>query len=258
MSDIGRILHLVEEGSHDENGWRYSVLCIDGSPGPYLTQRIAEQGKGITHYLGSYPTEDEISEAVNKIFSEWEYSLSAHISLMVNREKAYADRGTVEQCSEGKSLINPGPLISGTRTWLACRCVQGKAPVRFEVAGLSGYQGDLHCVAHSAIKTLTIARCVARLEELKSTDYSPENMASRLHRLEYLLSEEPGHVYNSSGPDSRSYLKNLLFEVSVKHDVLSSETAFFIEGEEHAEYSGEPVMISNALPIGWSDQFLNR
>jgi hypothetical protein len=258
MSDIGRILHLVEEGSHDENGWRYSVLCIDGSPGTYLSERIAEKGKGITQYLGSYPTDDEISEAVNTIFSEWEYSLSAHLSLMVNREKAYADRGTVEQCSEGKCLINPGLLISGTHTWLAGRCVQGKDPVRFEVAGLSGYQGDLHCVTHSAIKPLTIARCIAYLEELKSADYSPEKMASRLHQLEYLLSEEPGHVHNNREPDSRSYLKNLLCEASIKQGVLSSETAFLITGEKHAKSREEPVMISNALPIGWSDQFLNR
>jgi hypothetical protein len=258
VGDIGRILQRVEEGSKDKDGWRYSILCIDGSPGAYLAERIAKKGMGVIQYLGSYPTEDEISEALKTIFSEWEYPLRVNPAFRVNRQKVYADRGTVENCSDGSCLINPGPSVSGKQEWLAGRCVQGKNPVRFEVAGLSGNQVALHDSTHSMIIPLSIARYIAHLEELKSADYSQENIMSSLNQLGYFMSEEPDHEPDSSNSDTRAHLSNLLCKASLKHGVISSETAFFIASDKHAKCLGEPVIIPNALPIGWSDQFLNR
>jgi hypothetical protein len=69
---------------------------------------------------------------------------------------------------------------------------------------------------------------------------------------------KPEYELNNNNSDTRDYLSDLSHKASLKNGVLSSETAFFIAIEKPAKCVRDPDIILNELPIGWSDQFLNR
>jgi Ca-activated chloride channel family protein len=113
---------------------------------------------------------------------------------------------------------------------------------------------------HTAIKSLFGARRVLGLEYLIHSGYAGDELRDRLARLGY----DPGQVL---APKSQVYaentreeanmtLRDLLTREALDYGLACSETAFVAVRKEAGRVIEGSVAVANALPAGWSDDFV--
>ncbi len=270
VTDAGRILRLAEEEGEREDRRRISVLCIDAAPNSFLARETAERGGGVARFLSSNPSEEDITTALDEVLADWAQPVLAGLRLEVDRPTVLAAGRQVQSgYAPGWAQVDLGDLPRGRTVWVAGRVPKGEAAtLRFRLT--SGSQevaaGSLDLARQAqrpALKALFGAWRILNLEFLVHSAYGQKDLADQLKRLGYDPDEaltEPGErprVYaENARRDAEKALRGLLTREALDCGLASSETAFIAVRKEKGQVVEETVAVANALPAGWSEEFL--
>lgn len=266
VTDAGRILRLAAKEAARDDRRRISVLCIDAAPNAFLAHELAERGGGVARFLTSNPDDEDITTALDQVLRYWNEPVLVGASLAVNRPDGEAAGRDVTTESR-RSLVDLGDLATGQTRWVCGRAPLDDAPLTVSLVLASGKAVATADVAGTgqdmaAIKGLFGARQVNGLEYLMTAGYSQATLRSELERLGYDLdterSDTAAAVYAENAlRDGEKLVKRLLIRASLDYGVPSSATAFVAVRTEKGERVAGTVAVANALPAGWSDDFLS-
>jgi Ca-activated chloride channel family protein len=172
----------------------------------------------------------------------------------------------------GWSAIDLGDLPAGRPLWVAGRLPRGETTdliLRVTATGqpeVAAQRLDLAKEAshHPALKALFGARRILGLEFLISSGYAGEQLTEQLARLGYdpqqVLIRLPGtlpKVYAENvRAEAQAALHDLLVGEALDYGLACSETAFVAVRREAGKPVEGTVLVANALPSGWSEEFL--
>ena len=274
VSDAGRILRMADQEAAKGNGRRISVLCIDAAPNSFLVHELAERGGGVAKFLTSAPTEEDITTALDTVLTTWSAPVLADLRLVVNRPHLAAggrQLAAENQRTGGWAAIDFGDLPAGSSRWICARTTRGQQDltVRVETADgafVAAQQIDLQQIdlqpsgaEFSALKALFGVRRVNTLETLATARYDPAMVQEQLTRLGYstVASAESAALYaENQAAQATRLINDLLVEESLRYGLASSAVGFVAVRAEAGEPVEARVFVANALPSGWSDDFL--
>jgi len=282
VTDAGRILRLAEQESKQADRRRISVLCIDVAPNLFLVLELAERGGGVAKFLTSAPEEKDIFVALDKVFEDWSEPVLAGLRLSVNRPNVQAaGRGTLEArfksgTNEAEwSQIDLGNLPAGRTIWVAGRVPKGEVEDLVfrltteknpDVATCNLNLAEL-ADERPALKALFGAQRVLSLEYLVNSGYDREFLNDQLVHLGYppvdVLGEvghpgKPPKVYQENArEEAKKAIRGLLVKEALDCGLACSETAFVAVRKEAGKPVEGTVPVANALPSGWSNEFLS-
>lgn len=273
VTDAGRILRLVEQEAKRADRRRVSVLCIDAAPNAFLAREIAGRGGGVARFLTSSPEEEDITTALEELLADWSAPVLAGMRLEVNRDRVEAAvRSTLPAAENGWGGIDLGDLPSGRPVWVAGRVPRGSGEdLGFRL--MSGSRKAAACrvplggrtAARPALKALFGAGRVLGLEHLVHARYGPKELREQLARLGYTPGDslqdpdgEPAVYAENARSDASKALKALLVREALDYGLASAETAFVAVRMEGGKPVEGTVTVANALPGGWSDEFVTR
>jgi Ca-activated chloride channel family protein len=264
VSDAGRLLRLADQESGRADRRRISVLCIDAAPNAGLASELAIRGGGVSRFLTSDPAEDDVTTALDEVLADWSAPVFAGLTLEVDRPGAEAAGRDVAVIAGGKpaSGIDLGDLPAGRPAWAVGRVPQANGPLAFRLrtAGsdvLAECRVEPGADAAAGLKALFGADRIRRLEYLMTSGLSGDELRSELHRLGYDAPPTAAKVYaENTREDATKVVRPLLVRESLAAGLPSSETAFVAVRTEAGQKIGESVVVANALPSGWSEQFV--
>jgi Ca-activated chloride channel family protein len=228
---------------------------------------IAQRGGGVARFLTSSPEEDDIATALDSILADWSQPVLAGLRLEVNRPAARAaDREPLAAAERGWSAVDLGDLPAGRTVWVAGRVPRGEGPVRLRMRTESGaLVAETAAVegAPAALRGLFGARRLLGLEFLATAGYSVKELAGHLRRLGYdpdrdlrQAGQEGQPLYaENTRRDAQEALGGLLLRESLGYGLLTSATAFVAVRSEAGKPVAGTVVVANALPSGWSEDF---
>ncbi len=270
VTDEGRLLRLADGEAATPNHRRISVLCIDAAPNAFLANELAERGGGIAKFLTSSPDEEDITTALDAVLEDFAQPVLANLKLEVNRAGVEASgRKTLPGRSAQSSAIDIGDLPRGRAVWVVGRVKRGSdANLDFAVTvnGREVVRAGVNAesnAARPAIKALFGAKRILALEYLTNARYDRDALREQLTRLGYdanavLSNVQKGTVYaENADAQPQAALKNLLIKEALDYGLASSETAFVATRTEAGMTIEGTVAVANALPSGWSEQFLS-
>jgi hypothetical protein len=162
-------------------------------------------------------------------------------------------------------------LPAGRALWVAGRVpYDAQAPLRFELhagaeplAAAEASVADASAPNGAAIAALFGARRVLGLEFLMQAPYAGKELEEELvrqgYRIDDLMLPNRKHLYaENARADVARALKGLLVREALAYGLASSETAFVAVRTERGERVAGTVAVANALPQGWSEQFVAR
>ncbi|MCW3095892.1 MAG: Vault protein inter-alpha-trypsin [Chthonomonadaceae bacterium] len=271
VSDAGRILRMASEEAQQTNRRRISVICIDAAPNALLATELAERGGGVSRFLTSDPQQEDVTTALDTLLEDWSAPVFTGLRLAVNRPQAEAVERSVEsQPQQGGSWIDIGDLPAGRAVWVAGRVPRGdSADLSFRLTARDGAEvaacrRDLEAasVQRPALKALFGARRVLGLEYLTTAHYNNDEMQEQLARLGYdpksaLIdpNAKPKLYGENAQQDANVALRSLLAREALAYGLVSSETAFIAVRTEAGQKVEQTVVVANALPSGWSEEF---
>ncbi len=267
-TDVGRLLGLVESESKRPDRRRVSVLCIDAAPNSSLALEMAERGGGVARFLTSDPSEQDIASALDELLADWAEPVHVGLRLEVDRPFVRAARrASVEIDHPGWSGVDLGDLPAGRSLWVAGRVpLDEGGPLNFRLATAKGrelatFQSEPvgETPEGPALKALFGARLLNELEHLIQTTGQADTLRDGLVRLGYdptPILNGPAKVYreNEVG-ELRKRARDLLVRESLTFGLACSETAFLAERTEAGHAVEGSVIVANALPSGWSEDF---
>ena len=273
VSDEGRILRLAEAESRRADRRRISLLCLDAAPNSYLAQELADRGGGVARFLTSDPEQGDIATALDEVLADWSEPVLAGLRLEVDRPGVEAAGHAVTAGDRtGGSVVDLGDLPAGRPLWVVGRVPRGEGgPLSFRLAtgrghDLAGCQIEPAGEAPEgrALTALFGARRVLELEHLIHADYAEAELGAELRRLGYdpdrVLEGRPEaapKVYaENARADAMAALRELLVREALGCGLASTETAFVAVRTEAGRVVEGRVAVANALPAGWSDEFL--
>jgi Ca-activated chloride channel family protein len=269
VTDAGRLLHLVDLEATKSDRRRVSVLCIDAAPNSTLVNELAERGGGIARFLTSRPDEQDITTALDETLADWSEPVLRDLHLEVDRRVVESShRPSIDSREEGWRAIDLGDLPAGRSMWISGRLRRnGADKLTFRLRTAKGHElarTAVERLSHgtSALKALFGARRISGLEYLAHSAYSLEDLSDRIRRLGY----DPEEVLTGRGAD-KIYAENARIEIfqslrklivseSLHYGLASSETAFVAARTENGKTIEESIAVANALPEGWSDEFV--
>lgn len=261
VTDEGRILRLVAAEKNKKNPRRCSVLCIDSAPNAALASRIARHGRGVVRYLTSSPGEEDIAKALDDLTSLWEAPLAMNLSLSVNRDNVIVPDRTVIPTRDGSTIIDLGDLLPGKSVWTFGKCGDGQSPCAFTLVCPDGKSDAIADGQHTQVRMVYGANIVASLDHLASSAGSFGGMDEELKILGFdILPHIPGEkpVYHENQiKDAQEKVRDLLMKMSLDYGIVSSETAFIAIRQDADRVVEESVIVANALPSGWSGDFVS-
>ncbi len=286
VSDAARILRLAGEEAVRTNRRRISVLCIDAAPNAFLANELAERGGGVARFLTSDPTQQDIVTALDEVLLDWGEPLLVNLQLSVNQpDVTVSGHREVPMRSDGdqRTIIDLGDLVAGRAQWMV-GCLpldvaeaQGKTLTFDLFAGtdaqerlatqlltLDSATPTASASSTAAIKALFGARRINALEYLMLADLDRQALATQLARLGY---EPTTLLTTENDPATKRYAENrrhesaaivrpLLVQEALDYGLASAETAFIATRSEAGELVTTSVDVANALPTGWSADFL--
>ena len=266
VSDAGRILRLAEAERKRQDRRRISVLCIDSAPNAALATQLAETGGGVARFLTSSAEEGDITTALDEVLADWAQPALAGLSLALNRPRALGVGRTASPGRHGAgSEIDLGDLPQGRALWLAGFAEGGDGPLAARLLAADGREvaavGEAQPVAGRALAALVGAWRVRGLENLANAGYAAEELAPELRRLGYdpaaLNQAAGGALYaENRRADTLAALRQLLLDEALTYGIACAETAFVATRKERGQPVAGTVAVANALPQGWSEQFL--
>ncbi|MDY3556648.1 VIT and VWA domain-containing protein [Gemmata sp. JC717] len=262
VTDAGRILRLADQESEKPNRRRISVLCIDAAPNSALASELAERGGGVSRFLTSNPDDDDVTTALDEVLADWSAPVLTGLTLEVNRAGAEATGRSVALVVPGPtSAIDVGDLPAGRPVWVLGRAPLGTDPLTFRLRTGAETVAEVHADAKGVAQQLKAffgADRVRRLEYLFTGGTEGEDLRTQVTRLGYEpaeLGEEKVFAENA-GESAKDAIRKLLVRESLAAGVPSSETAFVAVRSEAGRPVQGTVAVANALPAGWSDQFM--
>jgi Ca-activated chloride channel family protein len=272
VSDAGRILRLADEEARRDHRRRISVLCIDAAPNSFLASELAERGGGVSRFLTSSPDELDITTALDEVLKDWAQPVLTDLRLEVDRQDVQSGSGHVTRDGQGdRSFIDLGDLPLGRALWVAGRAPRGdKRALHLRVVTATSKEVSSQTVKLGqeanvlpALKPLFGARRVLGLEYLINSGYSLDEIQVQLERLQYNAQEVFGReavaskVYSENvREDASQALRSLLVREALEYGLASAETAFVAVRKEAGKPIEGTVPVANALPAGWSGDFL--
>jgi Ca-activated chloride channel family protein len=271
VSDAGRLLRLAQEESRERERRRISVLCIDAAPNSFVATELAQRGGGVARFLTSDPEEEDIATALEEVMADWAEPVHAGLRLEVDRPGVRAAAHGESDAPDGWSAIDLGDLPAGRPRWVVGRLLRGEArelEVRLSASGerLASQSVRLpdEGVHRPALKALFGARRIAELEFLMESHGLVEDIREELARLGYdpddILegaSTDRRKVYTENvAAEGRDALRSLLVREAMNFGLASGETAFVGVRTEKGQRVEGTVVVANALPADWSDDFL--
>lgn len=273
VSDFGRLLRLADQEAKRKGRRRISVLCIDAAPNSFLASELAERGGGVSRFLTSAPEEEDVTTALDEVLADWAEPLLADLRLGVNRlDVRVAGRQVIEPDKASWRLVDLGDLPSGRTLWVVGRVPRGDSTdlsLRVTTAGNQEVAAcDLDVTRdvseRPALKALFGARRIVGLEFLINSGYVGEDLQDQLLHLGYdpeevltVESRKPARVYAETvRADAQEALRSLLLREALDYGLASSETAFVAVRAEAGKSVEGTVLVANALPAGWSGDFL--
>jgi Ca-activated chloride channel family protein len=265
VSDEARILRLADQESQSKDRRRISVLCIDAAPNSYLAMELAERGGGVARFLTSDPAEEDISTALDEVLQDWSQPVDVGLALEVGASQVQTV-GLAVHRQKSFSRIDLGDLPSGRVLWVVGRLPVPEQMLQFRLT--AGRKTLAECSLTDArpgtvaIKALFGARKLVALEFLAHANWDPNELASQLERLDYPTSEilpvtgKKKLYAENARQDALAALRQLLVKESLRFQLPCSETAFVAVREEKGKKVTGGVIVANALPVGWSVNFL--
>lgn len=268
VSDSSRILSMVDTEQNSPFKRRISVLCIDSAPNALLAGEIADRSGGISVFLTSNPSEEDITSSLDDILDGFARPVYSDAILEVRARGLEASRQAVLESSEEQWMaIDIGDIPAGIHRWTCGRFLaSAHTMVRFELAatGLEtpvALDKDLNeqMPAGHSIKALFGAGRLLVLEQLRGAGLDSQEVSNVLKRLGYLNASGPTEDH---GKRKWRYTENeaqmlntlvtrLLGEESMHYGLLSSETAFAAVRSECGLKSEYSVLVPSATPQGW-------
>jgi Ca-activated chloride channel family protein len=205
--------------------------------------------------------------------ADWAEPALPNLRLEVDRPDAQAaGRHTAPGSSAGWSAIDLGDLTAGRAVWVAGRVPRGQLPdVLFRMDASRDWEAvttrlDLKKTInwHPALKALFGARRIRGLEFLIHSGYAGQDLRDQLQRLGYesaqVLAQSasaPAKVYaENARQEAHEALRTLLVREALDYGLACSETAFVAMRKESGKLIEGTVAVANALPTGWSSDFL--
>jgi Ca-activated chloride channel family protein len=226
----------------------------------------------VAKFLTSSPDEKDISTALDEVLADWAEPVMAGLRLGVNRQDVKAAGREVLRTEARESLIDLSDLPAGRTIWVAGRVPRGDiSDLTFRVITKDNQEVatcrlDIakEAIEHDALKALFGARRVLGLEFLIHSGYDPKDLLEQLERLGYdsekVLSDlkgKPPKVYAENvREEATEALRSLLLREALDYGIACSETAFVAVRREAGKLVEGSVAVANALPAGWSEEFL--
>ena len=271
VSDAARLLDLVEREADCPDRRRVDVLCIDAAPNSGLANELAERGGGLARFLTSNPAENDIATALDEVLADWAAPVLRGLTLEIHHPDVEAAGRRVTQ-RDGLSQIDLGDLPSGRAIWVAGRLTGHRGePFAVRLSSADGTEITHEMVAREeppvsrpAVAALFGARRVLELELASSSGVGLER---RLRQLGYdpdlVLgagggsADEPAPIYHENArSQATDRVRALLVREALHYCIACSETAFVATRTEAGQKIAGTVAVANALPAGWSDDFL--
>ncbi len=267
VSDSARLLRLVSAEANRPDRRRVSVICIDASPNSLLVRELAARGGGQTHFLTSSAEEGDITTALDELLISWSAPIFTGLRLEVDATAVETPEGPGHETGNGSTCIDLGELPAERPVWVAGRAPASRLDqlrLRLSADGqpVATCRMPIGSRSLPAVKTLFGARRVLALEYLAEARYSAPELAAELRRLGYSEAEiggesDAGSLYSENrGAAGRDALRPLLVREALACGIASAETAFVATRAEAGEPISGTVYVANALPEGWSDDFV--
>ncbi len=271
VSDEGRILRLAEEEFERTTRRRISVLCIDAAPNSFLAAQLAERGGGVARFLTSSPEQEDITTAFSEVLNEWSGPVLADTSLEIERGGAVAAGRRSVRAGAGRTLVDLGDLPPNRTVAVAGSYPAGDGTPKFRLTSplmekpIDGVVVDATPEQGRAIRSLVGARLVTGLEFLMTSGRRGDALRQSLRNLGYdpdALAHagptpKPKIYAENVRAEAREFIRDLLVAESLRYGVACSETAFVATRTEAGKKIEGTVPVANALPAGWSDDFLS-
>lgn len=264
VSDMGRILSLVNQEAEEESNRRISVLCIDSSPNALLANEIADRSGGLACFLTSRPEEEDISSALEQIMEGFARPLYSNAILEVSSPGLEGSRQAVlDTMEENWKALDAGNIPAGMHRWINGRFpVDGRREIDFEfyAVGLKKslkvtHPLDKNQPGNPALKALFGAGRLAVLEELQSCGLDGDEIESILKRFFYSASADPAgkkmRYAENRHRNLQSRVTAMLTAEALRYGLLSSETSFAAIRSEAGQRTEYTVLVPNAQPEGW-------
>lgn len=267
VTDSGRILRLADQEAQHAARRRISVLCIDEAPNAFLANELAARGGGAAVFLTSDPDAEDITTALESVLTTWSAPALTDLRVSVPGATVEGADGNRLQGEGTAAALALGDLPAGGTRWVAGRVARhddGPLTVRLEqdahvAAEVTVSSHDAH--DHDAIKPLFGVRRINGLEFLATARYSDDAQREQLQRLGYdpaaVLPESTAGVYaETQARRTQDALRQLLTAESLRYGLLASTTGFVAVRTEAGHTVDRQVVIANALPAGWSPEFV--
>ncbi len=253
ITDLGRLLRLVEREAGRPDRRRVSVVSVDCAPNDLLVSRLVEHSGGVARFLQSDPAAGDIAQALSEVLADWSRPVCLDARLLINRSSvACPGRHVVSQ--DGASQVELGDLVAGRPAWVMVAALGEGLPA------LELVDGDGKLLAHSpgpvtpspACRALVGAHRVLALEWLMHSHLPPAGMAGHLRELSYPSPDISEAVYEENEYQAVfAHLRELLVRESLRYGLACAETAFIAVRQEAGKPVERQVLVPNALPWGW-------
>ncbi len=258
VTDVGRLLRLVDAEADRPDRRRVSVLCVDAAPNAALATELAERGGGVSRFLTSDPAENDVTTALEEVLADWAAPEHAGLALEVDRAGAEAvGRAVTLRVPGPAAAVDLGDPPAGRAVWVAGRAPLDGKPLRFTLTAggtaLAAATADPTAGDVPGLKALFGADRVRRLEYLTTGGQSGDELLAALQRIGYDAGDAAGLVYGENARAAGAEAaKRLLVREALRFGLPSAETAFVAVRSEAGRPVGETLVVANALPAGWS------
>ncbi|MCW5850100.1 MAG: VWA domain-containing protein [Anaerolineae bacterium] len=270
ITDEGRVFRLASDEARRPDYRRISVLCIDAAPNSFTATEVADRGRGVARFLTSNPQEEDITTALDQVLADWSAPVQVGVRLEVNRSGLAPAQGVaLPGGAPGWSALDLGDLPAERPVWAVARSPRAAGEMAVRLVTSAG-----RVLAHATplpvqlgeqgagLKALFGARRVLGLEYLMHAGFGGQDLRDQLERLGYraddgLVTEGPPNVYaENQRAEAEKALRGLLVREALTYGLASAETAFIAVRREAGQMVEQTVVVANALPAGWSENFL--
>ncbi|MHC1680733.1 MAG: VIT domain-containing protein [Methanomassiliicoccales archaeon] len=255
VSDEDRIVHVVQESDR-----RCSVICIDTAPNSHLAREMAHAGHGVAVFLTSDPDEKDIASSLDQIMEMFASPVDGWVS--VATDQPATDPSTGDYRKVENIYIAAEELLPKGRSVLFLGRFKGKRGSLLDVwskGDAGGFKLPVNSITvpGKALSKLYWAMVMNRFEQVIGSERSPEETVRILAAMGIPVKmASSSKVYRENKQmEMRKSIRQALVELSLKHGVPCSETAFVAVRKEPGNKVTMVAPVPNALPGGWDERF---